>query len=78
MGKSPGGGESRKKTYSTSFDYRAWVGNLVKYYINLFVRCNPFSLSIEHAQDVSLYLDVYVIVIFHCGELMFSCVMIHY
>jgi hypothetical protein len=70
-------GERRKKTYSDSL-IRAWERNLGKDYINFFVRCNIAVSSIKYVQDVSLYLDVYVIVIFSCGELMFSCVMIHY
>jgi hypothetical protein len=75
MGK---GGRKEKENLFWQFDYRAWERNLGKDCINFFVRCNPFVLSIEDVQDVSLYLDVYVIVIFPCGELMFSCVMIHY
>jgi hypothetical protein len=46
--------------------------------MNFIVRCDLFFLSIEDVKKESVYLDVYEISIFPCGELIFSFIMIHY
>jgi hypothetical protein len=74
------GKEKRKQTYFggliTELGKGTWERTATS--TSLIVSCKLFVPLIEGVQDVFLYLDVYVIVMFPRGELMFSCVMIHY